>query len=485
MAFDVFISYPNQDKATADAACAALEAAKIRCWIAPRDVPAGGDWAGAIVDAIDDCKAMVLIFSSSTNRSKQIHREVQRAFDREKPVVPFRIENVAPEKGLAYYMGPVHWLDALTPPIEQHLQQLVASMWRLTQSEATEPDKPAAATAAAPPVTPKFWTAAKRTLAVSVFGLGVALALGFWFTQSFVPQKPGSPLTPTNGGASPKPGDPNRPIAAVRTPADDNHAAAPSPNDTPSVQATDSSGTDIVAAADRGDPNAQNLLGVKYALGEDGYPHDDTKAVEWYRKAANQNFAKAETNLGDMYFYGRGGLTQDYHQALSWYLKAAGQDWPDAQFRLGYLYEKGLGTDKDVQRAVQLYRSAADGGYAEAQNLLGVLYATGDDGIGEDDGAALTWYEKAADQGFAKAQKNLGEMYFFGQGVARDYQQAAAWYTKAADQQFADAQFRLGYMYEKGLGLPQSNAQAIDQYQKAARNGSVEAQRALDRLNGK
>jgi hypothetical protein len=38
MAFDVFISYSTKDKATADAACAALESAGIRCWIAPRDV---------------------------------------------------------------------------------------------------------------------------------------------------------------------------------------------------------------------------------------------------------------------------------------------------------------------------------------------------------------------------------------------------------------------------------------------------------------
>ena len=47
---------------------------------------------------------MVLIFSASANQSKQIHREVQRAFDREVPVLPFRIENIAPEKSLAYYI---------------------------------------------------------------------------------------------------------------------------------------------------------------------------------------------------------------------------------------------------------------------------------------------------------------------------------------------------------------------------------------------
>ena len=71
---------------------------------------------------------MVLIFSAHANRSKQVQREVQQAFDAEKPVVPFRIENVNPESSLRYYMGSVHWLDALTPPLELHLEKLTASI---------------------------------------------------------------------------------------------------------------------------------------------------------------------------------------------------------------------------------------------------------------------------------------------------------------------------------------------------------------------
>jgi hypothetical protein len=138
--FDAFISYPHQDKATADAACAKLEAEGIRCWIAPRDVPPGADWAEAIVDAIDGCRAMVLIFSSSTNASRQIRREVQQAFDGEKPVVPFRIENVVPERSLRYYMGSVHWLDALTPPLEQHLEKLAASVQALVRTATVDRD---------------------------------------------------------------------------------------------------------------------------------------------------------------------------------------------------------------------------------------------------------------------------------------------------------------------------------------------------------
>jgi hypothetical protein len=154
MNFDVFISYPHQDKAAADAACAKLEAHGIRCWIAPRDVPPGKEWAEAIVDAIDHCRAMVLIFSSSTNKSKQIHREVQRAFDNEVPVVPFRIENVLPEKFLSYYMGSVHWLDALTPPFEQHLQKLADSVKPFVQvkvPDKRQDDEPAPRETRAPP----------------------------------------------------------------------------------------------------------------------------------------------------------------------------------------------------------------------------------------------------------------------------------------------------------------------------------------------
>src|ERR1700732_2554720 len=128
MAHDVFISYPHQEKVTADAACAKLEAEGIRCWIAPRDVAPSAEWAAAIVDAIDQCRVMVLIFSTHANLSKQVRREVQQAFEEEKPVVPFRIEDVKPESALRFYIGSVHWLDALTPPVEQHLQKLTAAV---------------------------------------------------------------------------------------------------------------------------------------------------------------------------------------------------------------------------------------------------------------------------------------------------------------------------------------------------------------------
>jgi hypothetical protein len=136
--FDVFISYSHIDKATADATCAALELAGIRCWIAPRDIMPGDEWGAAIVKAIDQCRAMVLIFSSSANSSKQIRREVERAVNAGVPIIPVRIENVAPTEAMAYFMSTVHWLDAMTAPLEGHLQRLARSIKALLETDARD-----------------------------------------------------------------------------------------------------------------------------------------------------------------------------------------------------------------------------------------------------------------------------------------------------------------------------------------------------------
>ncbi len=128
MAHDVFISYASGDKPVADAVCAMLESHGIRCWIAPRDVLPGIHYGEAIIDAIHECRIMVLVFSSKANLSGHIPKEIERAVSQGVTVMPLRIENVAPAKSLDYFIGSVHWLDALTPPLEVHLQRLAANV---------------------------------------------------------------------------------------------------------------------------------------------------------------------------------------------------------------------------------------------------------------------------------------------------------------------------------------------------------------------
>ena len=133
MAFDVFLSYAHEDKPVADAACAVIEKAGIRCWIAPRDIAPGADYATALMEALDHCKALVLIFSGRANESPHIRREVERAVSRGIPLIPVRVENIEPNAALKYFVGSVHWLDALTPPLEQHFANLATTLGVILQ----------------------------------------------------------------------------------------------------------------------------------------------------------------------------------------------------------------------------------------------------------------------------------------------------------------------------------------------------------------
>jgi hypothetical protein len=154
MAHDVFISYAQNDKPTADAVCHGLESAGIRCWIAPRDVPAGSNWKTQLVEAIRHARVMVLVFSSEADRSPQVMREVDIAFESGAPIVPFRIEDVKMSDEMYYCIAARHWLDALNPPLEEHTARLTAAVRAIVDARPVAGDPAtisAAEVASAPP----------------------------------------------------------------------------------------------------------------------------------------------------------------------------------------------------------------------------------------------------------------------------------------------------------------------------------------------
>ena len=124
MAHDVFISYSHKDKNVADAVCSIMEKNEIRCWMAPRDITPGVPFAEAIIDGIKGSEVFVLIYSSNSNHSNQVIKEVDRAVHHGLAIIPLRLEDVPMSKQLEYYVSDVHWLDALTPPLENHIYKL-------------------------------------------------------------------------------------------------------------------------------------------------------------------------------------------------------------------------------------------------------------------------------------------------------------------------------------------------------------------------
>ncbi len=137
MAHDVFVSYASGDKTVADAVCAMLESQGVRCWIAPRDVEPGMAYGEAILEGIQGCRIMVLVFSARANASTHIPKEIERAVSKGASVIPLRIEDVTPGKSLDYFIGNVHWLDALTPPLENHLRRLAKNVQTILSRDET------------------------------------------------------------------------------------------------------------------------------------------------------------------------------------------------------------------------------------------------------------------------------------------------------------------------------------------------------------
>lgn len=133
---DVFISYSSKEKTIADAICGVMERQEIRCWIAPRDIRPGQNYAESILEAINNCRMMVIILSSASNASPHVLREVERGVSKGLPVVPFRIEDIKPSKSLEFFLSAPHWLDALTPPLDGHIQRLAEVVRTILESKA-------------------------------------------------------------------------------------------------------------------------------------------------------------------------------------------------------------------------------------------------------------------------------------------------------------------------------------------------------------
>jgi uncharacterized protein len=110
-------------------------------------------------------------------------------------------------------------------------------------------------------------------------------------------------------------------------------------------------------AAERGNAEAQFLVGVMYANGE-GVPQDYTEAAKWYRKAAEQGYADAQRELAELH-KGVPGVPQDYAEVVKWYRKAAQQGDAFAQMGLGARYAHGEGVPQDFVQAYMWFDLAA------------------------------------------------------------------------------------------------------------------------------
>ena len=111
-----------------EAICASLEGRGFVCWIAPRDVRAGREYADEIIGGIERSACVVLVLSAAANASVFVDREIERAFSKQKPVLPVRIEEVTPSPSLELFISGTHWLDAWDGDWDAHMARLARDL---------------------------------------------------------------------------------------------------------------------------------------------------------------------------------------------------------------------------------------------------------------------------------------------------------------------------------------------------------------------
>lgn len=96
---------------------------------------------------------------------------------------------------------------------------------------------------------------------------------------------------------------------------------------------------------------------MMYLRGQ-GVPKDDTVALQWYRRAAEQGDAEGQINLAGMYNLGLGVSTNNV-LAYMWYNLGAVNGYPSSAF--GHDSVALRATQKQIIEARQLSREGADG----------------------------------------------------------------------------------------------------------------------------
>jgi TPR repeat protein len=180
-------------------------------------------------------------------------------------------------------------------------------------------------------------------------------------------------------------------------------------------------------------------MGYIYSTGH-GAPKNLNLAVQWWRKAAEQNLAEAQNALGQFYFLNEGGgnLNTNCVEAAKWFRKAALQGNAFAMNNLGVMYDYGRGVPRNWSEAAKWYRKAAELGDASAQGSLGVMYLDGR-GVTNDLVQAYAWFVLSAEKG-----NGIGRNYFY------DFQRRQLLTTN----QLAEAQMMVEAYRDRHVGQP-------------------------------
>ena len=201
------------------------------------------------------------------------------------------------------------------------------------------------------------------------------------------------------------------------------------------------------------DKFAQYSLGNLYYYGN-GVERDLSQAFLWYQKSSSQGQPYASYSIAQMYNKGEyvsqseENAQRYYKNALSGFLELESKDQADDNlyYKLGSMFKKGLGTDIDMDKAIDYFKRSAEMNNTNAKRTLALEYISGKH-LELDIENGLEMLTECADSGDTLSCYKLGKIYFKGEIVYKDLNMAEKYLLKAAENKNEYALYSLGKLY--------------------------------------
>src|SRR5262249_28610919 len=130
MPADVFISYSRQDRDRVLPWVQRLQTAGVSVWMDEQGIDAARQWREEIVTAIEACKVLLLMISSSSTASEYVIKEVTLAADSNRPLVPLLLEPIPIPGALRFHLAGLQHITLFGTDEEEALNTLLRSLAR-------------------------------------------------------------------------------------------------------------------------------------------------------------------------------------------------------------------------------------------------------------------------------------------------------------------------------------------------------------------
>jgi glucokinase len=141
----IFLSYASEDVRIATYLRDEVESGGFPCWFAPRDVVPGQEYGEAIVNALKQAKAFLLVYSQSAEKSPHVRSEIERAASLDIPILVFRIDATQPSDRTGFFLSRHHWLDGSGGVSSGILATLMDAVRQLSEKQTATTGVPAKA----------------------------------------------------------------------------------------------------------------------------------------------------------------------------------------------------------------------------------------------------------------------------------------------------------------------------------------------------